>query len=203
MGYYLRIFGTQDVDIHIEELFDSLAVVGLSAKIQHDPSEQPNMWTMLDISNQDGDPLAQIERNPVVDGELGQEELNEFKEMIQECKPDSSVKWLTNYFERVKVIYAFQMLNAAFNDNNFEIIDTIKTKIWYRTKGISQADNEGFTNEKGYHILWQFADNVKGELSCAIRNWLGKWKKFEIDLGDIAQRQEFQNGKIPKNAKRL
>ncbi len=110
---------------------------------------------------------------------------------------------MTNYFEKVKVIYAFQMLNAAFNNENFEIVDTIKTKIWARTKAISQADNEGFTNEEGYHILWQFADNVKGELSCAVRNWLGKWEKFEMDLGDITQRQEFQNGKIPKNAKRL
>jgi hypothetical protein len=203
MGYYIRIFGTQDVDIHIEELLESLTVVGLSAKIEHDPSEQSDKWTMLDILNKDGEPLAQVERNPVVDGELGQEELDEFKEMIQEYKPDSAVKWLTNYFEKVKVIYAFQMLNAAFNDGNFEIIDTVKTKIWHKTKGISQADNEGFTNEEGYHILWQFADNVKGELSCAIRNWLGKWEKFEIDLSDIVQRLEFQNGKIPKYAKRL
>ena len=190
MGYYVRVLGTQDPDIHIEELINSLTAVGLTAKIEHDPSEQPNMWTMLDILNRDGEPLAQIERNPVVDGELGKEELNEFKEMIQKYKPNTAVKWLINYFEKVKVIYAFQMLNAAFNDGNFEIIDAIKTRIWNKTKGISQADNEGFTNEDGYHILWQFADNVKGELSCAVRNWLGKWEKFEMDIGDPTQRQD-------------
>ena len=63
--------------------------------------------------------------------------------------------------------------------------------------------NEGFTNEEGYQILWQFADSVKGDLSCAVRNWLGRWDKFVMDIGDLQQRQEFQEGKVPKNAKRL
>ena len=158
---------------------------------------------MLYILNQDGDQLAQLERNPIIDGELGKEELDELRVDIQNYKPASAVKWLTNYFEKVKVIYAFQILNAAFDDGNFEIIGAIKAKIWNKTKGIGQADNEGFTNEEGYHILWQFTENVKGELSCAVRNWLGKWDKFVMDLGDTVQRQEFQNGKIPKQARRV
>jgi hypothetical protein len=95
------------------------------------------------------------------------------------------------------------MLNAAFVDGNFEIISCIKTKIWNKTKGILQADNEGFSNDRGYHILWQFSDEVTGEWSCAVKNWLGKWDNFIMDLGDTTQRQEFQNGKVPKKAKRL
>ena len=118
-------------------------------------------------------------------------------------KLTSAVKWLTNYFDKVKVIYAFQLLNAAFEDRNFEIISNIKTKIWNKTKGILQADNEGFSNEDGYHILWQFSDTVTGDWSCAVRNWLGKWDKFIMDLGDTTQRQEFQDGKVPKKAKRI
>jgi len=94
------------------------------------------------------------------------------------------------------------MLNAAFEDGNFEIVSNIKTKIWNKTNGILQADNEGFSNEDGYHILWQFSDTVTGDWSCAVRNWLGKWDKFVMDLGDKTQRQEFQDGKVPKNAKR-
>ena len=203
MGYYIRVLGSQDPDIHIDELIEALTVDCVTAKIEFNPNEQPNKWTMLDILNKDGEALAQIERNPVVDGELGREELDEFREDIQNYKPASAVKWLTNYFGNVKVIYAFQMLNAAFDDGNFEIVSCIKTKIWNRTQGILQADNEGFSNEDGYHILWQFSDNVTGERSCAIRNWLGKWDKFEMDLGDTVQRQEFQNGKVPKNAKRI
>ena len=63
------------------------------------------------------------------EGKLGQDELYEFREIIQDYKPSSAVQWLTNYFDTVKVIYAFQLLNAAFDDNNFKVISSIKTKI--------------------------------------------------------------------------
>ena len=203
MGYYIRVLGSQDPDIHIDEFIESLAADGLTARFEFDPAEQSGKWTMLDILNAEGEPLAQLERNPVNEGELGQEELDEFKEDIQDYKPASAVKWLTNYFDKVKVIYAFQMLNAAFENGNFEVVSKIKTKIWNKTRGILQADNEGFSNEDGFHILWQFSDTVTGDWSCAVRNWLGKWDKFVMDLGDTTQRQEFQDGKVPKKAKRI
>ncbi|HKO79914.1 MAG TPA: hypothetical protein VJU78_05935 [Chitinophagaceae bacterium] len=203
MPYYIRVLGSQDPDIYIDEFIDALKKDGLAAKFELDPNEQPGKWTMVDILNQDGKALAQIERNPVIDGELGQEELNEFREIIQEYKPTSAVQWLTNYFDNVKVVYAFQMLNAAFDDSNFEIISSIKATIWHKTKGILQADNEGFSNEDGYHILWQFSDNVIGEWSCAVNNSAGNWDNFVMDLADITQRKEFQNGNVPKNARRI
>jgi hypothetical protein len=203
MGYYIRVLGTQDPNIHLDELLGKLRADGLTAKLAFVQGDTPDKWTLLEVANEKGDALAQIERNPVIKGELGQEELNEFKEEIGDCKPASAVKWLTKIFDKVKVIYAFQMLDAAFEDGNFEIISSIKTKIWNKTTGILQADNEGFSNDDGYHILWQFSDNVTGERSCAVKNWLGKWDNFVMDLGDITQREEFQNGKVPKNARRL
>jgi hypothetical protein len=203
MGYYIRVLGTQDPDIHLDELLDNLHVDGLTAKLAFAEGDTPAKWTFLEVANDKGNTLAQIERNPVVEGELGLDELNEFKEEIEDCKPTSAVKWLTKFFDKVKVIYAFQILNSAFDDGNFEIISSIKTKIWSKTAGILQADNEGFSNDEGYHILWQFSDNVTGESSCAIKNWLGKWDNFVMDLGDTTQRQDFQNGKVPKNAKRI
>ena len=203
MGYYIRVLGTQDPDIHIDELIQALAADGLTAKFEIDPTEEPGKWTMLDILNPDGEPLIQLERNPVIEGKLGQEELYEFREEIQDYKPTSAVEWLTNYFDKVNVIYAFQMLNAALEDSNFEIVSNIKTYIWNKTNGILQADNEGFSNEDGYHILWQFSDTVTGEWNCAVRNWVGKWDKFVMDLGDKTQRTEFQDGKVPKNSRRI
>jgi hypothetical protein len=158
---------------------------------------------MIDVLNDKNEPLVQIERNPVIDGELGKEELEEFKDQIQDCKPTSAVEWLIAYFDNVKVIYAFQMLNASFEDGNFEIVISIKTKIWNRTNGILQADDEGFSNEDGYHILWQFRDGVTGKWSCAVRNESGQWDNFVMDLGNRNQREEFQNGKIPQKAKRI
>jgi len=203
MPYYIRILGSHDPDIHLDELSNALKLDGLSAKFELDPGEQPSKWTMVDVFNNDSEALAQIERNPVVDGELRQGELNEFRETIQDYKPTSAVLWLTNYFDTVKVIYAFQLLNAAFDDNNFAIIESIKTKIWNKTNGILQADNEGFSNLDGLHILWQFSDDVTGDWCCAVNNSSGAWDNFIMDLGDANQRKEFQNGDVPKNAKLL
>jgi len=203
MSYYIRVLGSQDPDIHIDELIDGLKQKGLTAKFELEASEQAGKWTIFHLLNQDGEALVQVERNRVADGELGQDELNEFREIIQDYKPSSAVKWLANYFGKVKVIYAFQMLNAAFADSNFEIVSNVKAKIWNKTKGILQADNEGFSNDYGYHILWQFSADVTGEWSCAVYNSAGNWDNFIMGLGDTAQRKEFQNGQILKNAKWL
>jgi hypothetical protein len=203
MGYYIRVLGTQDPDIHLDEILDGLRSDGLTAKLAFAEGEQASNWTILQIANEQGETLTQVERNPVIKGELGKDELDEFKEEIEACKPSSAVQWLTSYFDNVKVIYAFQILNAAFADDNFEIISSIKTKIWNRTGGILQADHEGFSNDEGYHILWQFSDDVKGEGSCAVLNSSGQWESFIMNLGDNTQRIEFLNGQVPRNAKRL
>ena len=202
MGYYIRVLGTSDPNIHLDELIDGLKADGLSAKFAYAHGNTPDNWTHIEVSTDNGDVLTQIERNSVVDGELGAEELDEFKDIVQEYKPKSAVQWLTNYFENVKVIYAFQILDASFDDGNFEVVTSIKNTIWNKTAGIIQADNEGFTNDEGYHILWQFSDEVTGEWSCAIRDASGHWERFVMDLGDETQRQEFQNGKVPREARR-
>ncbi len=203
MGYYIRVLGITDPNIHIDELITGLSNDGLTAKFDIDPTESSDNWTVIGVANSDAEELMQIERNPVIDGELGQDELEEFRENIKDCKPNSAVKWLDKYFDKVKVIYAFQLLNAAMEDNNFEIAGSIKATIWNKLGGLLQADNEGFSNEDGYHILWQFADNVTGEWNMSVKNIFGNWTNFTMDLGNKKQREEFWAGKVPKAAKKL
>src|SRR5688572_21652144 len=150
MGYFIRVLGIRDPDIHLDELIETLQVDGLIAKLAYADGETPNKWTLLEVTNGNDGPIAQIERNPVAEGELGKEEIEEFKLEIEDSKPTSGAKWLTKYLDKVKVIYAFQLLNTAFDESNFDIITSIRTKIWNRTSGILQADNEGFSNEDGY-----------------------------------------------------
>jgi hypothetical protein len=203
MGYYIRVLGTADPNIHIEELITGLNEENLTANFSLSENETADNWTIINVANTDGEDLMQIERNPVIEGELGKEELEEFRDDIKSYKPTSAVKWLDKYFDNIKVIYALQLLNASMEDKNFPIVSSIKTTIWEKTGGILQADNEGFSNEKGYHILWQFSDNVTGEWSCAVRNFLGQWNNFKMDLGDQKQREEFWEGNVPKGAIKL
>ena len=203
MGYYIRIFGTSNPNIDIEELERALTRSGLTAKFEIDPTETKDNWTTVDVTNSAGDCLIQIERNPVVEGELGKEELEEFREQIKYYKPTSAVKWLLKYFNKVKVIYAFQILAATKSEDEWKIIDSVRARILAKTGGITQADREGFSNESGSHILWQFSDDVEGEYDMAVKTLFGNWTNFRMDLGDLKQREEFWKGKVPVGAKKL
>ena len=203
MGYYIRVLGTADPDIHIDELIRGLANDDLTALFSINENETADNWTVINVANSDGEDLMQIERNPVVDGELSKEELEEFRELIQDFKPTSAVKWLDKYFDKVTVIYAFQLLNASMDDKMLSIVGSVKSTIWSKTGGIFQADNEGFSNEEGYHILWQFADEVTGDWNMAVIDFFGNWTNFTMDLGAQIQRQEFWEGIVPKGATKL
>jgi hypothetical protein len=63
-----------------------------------------------------------------------------------------------------------------------------------------QADNEGFFNEDGYHILWQFNESAEGDGWMAVLQD-GQWIPFEMNRGNREQRQSFFEGQIPKGAK--
>lgn len=203
MAYYIRVFGISNPNINIEELVSKLKTEKLTATFQYDKNEAAENWSIIEVFNSKGNAICEIERNPVLIGELGKEELDEFKEYIKNYKPKSAVKWLNNYFDKIKVIYAFQLLDAAFKDENFEIVSSIKSTIWSKTGGILQADNEGFTNDNGYHILWQFSNNVTGKWNMSVKNIFGLWTNFQMDLGNQTQRKEFWDGKVPRNAKKI
>ena len=203
MGYYVRVLGTSNPNIHIDELIAKLSTEGLTAEFGIDQTETPENWTAIGVTNSNGDDLIDIERNPVIDGDLGKKELDEFRIEVKNYRPTSAAKWLDRFFDKVKVIYAFRLLDAATDDGNFPIVNSVRATIWNKTGGILQADNEGFSNENGYHILWQFSDSVRGEWSCAVKNFWGQWTNFKMDLGDINQREDFFKGNLPKGATKL
>jgi hypothetical protein len=202
MPYYIRVLGTSNSEITADQLQGHLKKMNKKATIEVDEGTSID-WSSLLVKDADNREIILIEKNPVIYGDLGKEEIEEFKEIVKDKKPAEAAKWLLKYFEKVKVIYAFQILNSVDNDENWEIVGALKTFIWQTTKGILQADYEGFTNEEGYHILWQFSDGVTGLWTMAVKNIFGQWTKFEMELGDKEQRQEFLNNKVPKGARKI
>jgi hypothetical protein len=202
MGYYIRVLGLQDIDIHLDELSAALKTAGLTADLQLGESCEPRKWSMLEVRAEHGAKLAEIERNRVVPGKLAQQELDEFREIIRAHQPLSAVQWLDKYLGRITVVYAFRVLDAALPVDNYEIVSTLKTTIWGRTGGLLQHDLEGFSNDEGYHILWQFPDDITGDKYCAVLE-NGVWVRFRMDLGDPFQRMAFWAGEVPQMAVRL
>jgi hypothetical protein len=107
---------------------------------------------------------------------------------------------LRRYLPGVKTIYAFQILSGFDKEVGWSAIGTVKSKLWNELGGIFQADGEGFSNEDGYQVVWQFSDRVSGPWWMGVLKD-GAWFHFEMELGDKAQREAFFRGEVPAGAK--
>jgi hypothetical protein len=158
-------------------------------------------WDQLVIANSAGLEICVIERNEISTGSLVEQEIAEFKAEITACLPSSAANWLRSYLESVRTIYAFQVLSGTYAEDGWDILGLAKEAVTSSVGGIVQADNEGFTNEEGYHILWQFSDHVSGEWWMAVLKD-GRWQKFKMDLGSQVHRAAFSAGEIPSGVER-
>jgi hypothetical protein len=201
MPYYVRVLSTSADSVSLSALQSAIEKDNLFATLSAEEDADED-WTQLILRHTDGREIALIERNLVEEGSLGAEELAEFADEVAECEPANAARWLLDYFPRVRCIYAFQVLNGSDYKNGWEILGAVKNHIWSAAPSILQADNEGFSNEDGYHILWQFSDSVNGNWWMAVMKE-GQWNSFQMDLGNRKQRESFCQGQIPKGAKLL
>jgi hypothetical protein len=153
-------------------------------------------WESLLLSGIDEVEVALVERNPVDEGSIGQDAIADFLEDIQDCKPKSGVQWLEDYLSSVKSIYAIQHLQGSETMEGSNVLHALRTAIWERGNAIIQAEGEGFTNEEGYHIIWQFSDSISGPWKMGVLQD-GVWRHFSMDLGDPDHRVAFLKGTVP------
>jgi hypothetical protein len=195
MGYYVRVLSTSDECVPISTIRRALSKAKQDALLETEVGSETD-WDQIVLKHENGPEIASIERNPVGVGSLGQEELQEFRDELKRCKPISAAEWLSVYFDRVKCIYAFQVLSGTEYKNGWDILGTVKSVIWNFAPSVFQADTEGFSNEEGYHILWQFSDSVSGTWwMSVIRN--GRWVQFQMELSNPAHRESFLKGEPP------
>lgn len=200
MGYYTRVLTRRGACPSLSELTRALTEENLDAVLSVEAGDAAD-WTELSLSHANGVPIASIDRNDVAPGTLGADEIAEFVDELDDCKPASAVAWLRDYLPKVRVIYAFQHLSGTDTMRGDEMLRAVSNHIWSLGEAIFQADAEGFSNEDGYHILWQFSDSVKGPWQVAVLRD-GHWISFEMDLGNRSHRKAFLDGKVPPRAKR-
>jgi hypothetical protein len=159
-------------------------------------SGEEEEWESLLLASDDEVEVAVIERNPVYDGSIGQDQIADFLEDIQDCKPETGVRWLAVYLDEVRTIYALQHLQGADMVDGGNALHALRAHLWERGDAIIQADGEGFTNEEGFHIVWQFSDSVSGPWNMGVYKD-DLWHHFKMDLGDPDHRAAFLNGEVP------
>jgi hypothetical protein len=199
MGYYTRVLTTRKDCVPISVLAGALKKERCRAVIQTE--DDPGDWNQAILTHPGGPEIAAIERNPVVEGSLGAEELQEFHDELDGALPRSGAAWLREFFPRVRCIYAFQHLSGTEKKSGFSALSAVRNALWGAAPAVLQADGEGFSNEEGYAILWQFPDSVSGEW------WMGtlengKWVHFQMDRGNREHRRAFLNGEVPAGTRR-
>ena len=195
MGYYTRVLSKDEEFPPFDELAQFVRAEHPHFKLTLEEGTEDE-WESLLLSGIDDVEVAVIARNPVSEGSLGQEEIEEFIEETQDSRPESGVLWLHEFLATVKSIYAFQHLQGAELADGGNALHGLRSALWERGDAIIQADGEGFTNEEGYHIVWQFSDSVSGPWNMGVLKD-GAWHHFKMDLGDPDHRAAFRRGEVP------
>jgi hypothetical protein len=197
VAYYTRVLSKDEEFPAFEELAELIRSEHPDYKLTIEEGSEEE-WETLLLSSSDDVEVALLERMPVTDGSLGQDQIADFIEDLSDCKPESGAQWLEDYLAEVKTIYAFQHLQGAEMVDGGNALHALRSGLWERGDAIIQADGEGFTNEDGYHIVWQFSDYVSGPWNMGVLQE-STWRHFTMDLGDPDHRAAFLEGEVPED----
>jgi hypothetical protein len=195
--YYTRVLSKDEEFPPFDELAEFIHTNHPDYKLTLEEGTEEE-WESLLLSGNDEVEVAVLERNPIFDGSVGQDEVADFLEDLRDCQPETGVAWLNEFLADVKTIYAFQHLQGADMEDGGNALHALRAHLWERGDAILQADNEGFTNEEGFHIVWQFSDSVSGPWNMGILQD-NTWHHFKMDLGDPDHRAAFLAGEMPSD----
>ncbi|MDR3740677.1 MAG: hypothetical protein P4L40_16810 [Terracidiphilus sp.] len=195
MGYCTRVISKDEEYPEFEELAQWLRAEHPDYRLMIEENSDEGWQSLLLVGDDDVE-VALLERNLVYDGSHGQDEIADLMLELEGAMPETGVAWLTEFLESAATIYTFQHLQGADTVDGSNALHALRNHLWERGDSIIQADMEGFTNEDGFHIVWQFADTVSGPWNMGVLQD-GTWYHFKMDLGDPDHRAAFLRGEVP------
>ena len=199
MGDYLRLLTVNDRDIPLATLqravpdvaiwsVDHPGILGNYLAIGGELGAAQNVW-------------ATVERNPVGPNTLGAEEVAEFIDSLDAGGPSSAVRWLGEYLETIRAIYAIRIYPEAIvgHPEAEDAVYAVRAALRNAVGGIGQWDGHGFTNEDDRLIWCDPRMDLKGMTEAAIVDEsTGEWLPFELNLDDPEELSGFLRGEVPK-----
>jgi hypothetical protein len=194
---YLRIMTVTDREIPLIDL-QKAAKHGAIWSMDL-PASDGNYLLVGPVANQASEIWATIERNLVGPGTLGAEEVAEFMDTLDQGGPPSAGRWLTDYLESVRAIYAIRIYPDAMKDDPkaFETIYEVRTALHKIIGGIGRWGDLGYTNDQD-RLIWCRRDrNVAGmTVASMLDEFAGRWIEIQVNLDDPTEFSAFQNGEI-------
>lgn len=191
--FYYRIFGTNPVKITFDELQECLddreiplmAIEMVSEEDADDPNATFEEILLCDLK---GNEVATLVWDDIKTSDILGQELDEFREMISDYKPEVNRSWLLDFFDSVTCCYAFALSESAFETENWEALAELTDVLRLLVEGIEQSDSGPVTNETG-DIVLDIVDS-EGEKDAeyfpcrvALRED-GEWNTFEVQTAE-------------------
>lgn len=195
MNHYTRVLSKNDELPPFDELAGVIEANHPDFVLRVEEGEEEE-WESLLLLSTDEVEVALVERYPVFNGSMGQDEIADLLTDLEDAQPLSGADWVRAYLEETQVVYSFQHLQGAETVDGLSALHALRSAIFDRGESILQADGEGFTNEEGYHIVWQFSDAAAGPWNMAVLQE-DVWQHFAMDLGDPDHRAAFMKGEVP------
>jgi hypothetical protein len=202
MGDYLRLLTINDRDIPLATLQRAAPSVAIWS-VDH-PGLLGNYLAIGPTLGNLADVWATVERNPVGPDTLGAEEVAEFIDSLEGGGPPSAVRWLSDYLETIRAIYAIRIYpEAIVNHSEAEdAVYAVRCALRGAVGGIGQWDGHGFTNEDDRLIWCEPNMDLRGKTEAAILDEsTGEWVPFTLNLDDSEELAAFLRGDVPKRAR--
>jgi hypothetical protein len=197
MGDYLRLLTVNDRDVPLAALqravpfgsvwsVDHPGMLGNYLAIGPELDNLHNVW-------------ATVERNPVGPNTLGAEEVAEFIDSLESGGPPSAVRWLADYLETVRAIYAIRIYPEAMRQHPeaVEAVFSVRTALREAVGGVGQWDGHGFTNEDDRLIWCSPRSKLSGTTEAAMHDEsTGEWIAFELNLDNPRAFAAFLRGEL-------
>jgi hypothetical protein len=205
MGYWMHVYSQTDEVMEFETVEQLLAsdpeadeeggiVVELCA------GRRGAAWKQLQLSHRDGTLIALVE---LIRGKGVAPRVAEAIEAVLETEPRQNAEWVADFLRGVKVIYQFQILSGVDVDGGWEAVHELIEELCEGFDGILHAESEGFSNQVGYHITWEFSDATSGEWEMGLYDAKAdRWTTFQMELSNRAHREAFCSGRVPRGVKR-
>ncbi len=205
MSYYVRVLTPERRPITADAVRAGLAALDRpDVTLVIDETEDETDWTAIVAYTETGEPIGLLTRDAVADADsLAKGEIEDFQEELKDAAPKSGAAWVRHYLKTVQTIYAVQLLSAAFTEQGEGVAGLLLEAIRAEVGGIIQGDGEGFSNENGDQIVWDYNDDIDGEWVMAVLDADRTWVRFVMDRGDQAARAAFLDGRIPAHGARL
>lgn len=201
MPFFIRLFSKHRTMLSREILLGAIAGNEKFKKIRIE-KESTNTHDQFLVKKDDLELLIILELIPFNRG-YDKKRIHKIIDSVSDKKPSSSVKWVKNFLKKTKIYYEFIPLADLEEDDDWELFSLLYQEAWAGLRGIFQIKDEGFTNESGDLIVWDFPYSAAGKRVAAIRSFTGRWKTFEMDLESMVQRKAFFSGRLPKNIKTI